>query len=81
MQIRVQKGASAVGEGAHVRAQVKRIEQLSDEKHVHLKINGSTPFDAVTLCHDLSGFEPGCEVDVTFTSSFWFDASGQRLRA
>lgn len=73
-----------LSEGAHIGAFVRRIERLSDEKHVHLTIDcdslkNSTSVEAVTLCHDLKGIEPGASVDLTFRSAFFFGASGQRI--
>lgn len=72
--------AGGLGHGAHARARIKRIERISDEKHVHITLGDAQPLDAVTLCHDLTGLEPGGQVDVTFTSTLFFDETGQRLK-
>jgi multiple sugar transport system ATP-binding protein len=63
-------------DSGHVRAQVRRIEHLGDQKHVHVAL-GDT--ELITLCHDVSGLEPGRAVSVEFTAPLYFDAAGQRI--
>ena len=68
----------------HVTGHIQRIEHISDERHLHLRIAAAgraAPFEMVTLCHDLSGLQTGGEVAVCFTAPLFFDAAGQRLAA
>jgi multiple sugar transport system ATP-binding protein len=69
-------------DSGHVKALVRRIEHLGDQKHVHVALAGGTSdVEMVTLCHDLSGLEPGRAVSVEFTAPLFFDAAGQRIPA
>ena len=68
----------------HVTGHIQRIEHISDERHLHLRIAAAgqaASFEMVTLCHDLSGLQTGGEVAVCFTAPLFFDAAGQRLAA
>jgi len=70
----------------HVKALVRRIEHLGDQKHVHVAIAhaeaGAAPeFEMVALCPDTSGLEPGGAVAVEFIAPLFFDAAGQRIPA
>ena len=60
--------------------QVKRIERLSDQYLVHLKLVGSA-HDLIACAPQGQLFEPGEEVDMALPQSLWFDAEGQRVRA
>lgn len=64
----------------HVKALVRRIEHLGDQKQVHVALGGSAiEVELVTLCHDVAGLEPGRAVSVEFTAPLYFDAAGQRI--
>ena len=63
-------------DSGHVKALVRRIEHLGDQKHVHVAL-GET--ELITLCHDLGGLEPGRAVSVEFTAPLFFDTLGQRI--
>jgi multiple sugar transport system ATP-binding protein len=62
----------------HVKAQVRRIEHLGDQMHVHMALG---EHELITLCHDATGLEPGRSVSVQFTAPLFFDAAGQRITA
>ena len=69
-------------DSGHVKALVRRIEHLGDQKHVHVALGGGTDdIEMVTLCHDLTGLEPGRAVSIEFTAPLYFDAHGQRIAA
>ena len=69
-------------DSGHVNALVRRIEHLGDQKHVHVALGGSAgEVELITLCHDVSGLEPGRAVSVEFTAPLFFDAAGQRITA
>jgi len=59
--------------------QVKRIERLSDQYLVHLKLLGSA-HDLIACAPQGQLFEPGEQVDMALPHSLWFDAEGQRVR-
>jgi multiple sugar transport system ATP-binding protein len=63
-----------------VRAQVKRIEILSDQRLVHLMLADSA-HELVSAAPDDSGLEPGASVAVEPRRVLWFDALGQRIAA
>jgi hypothetical protein len=47
---------------------------------VHVALGGITgDVELITLCHDVSGLEPGRAVSVDFTAPLFFDAAGQRI--
>lgn len=62
----------------HARARVHRIELLSDQHLVHLKLEGSDADLVVAAPMDQS-HEPGTAVGVEMLSPLWFGADGQRL--
>jgi multiple sugar transport system ATP-binding protein len=69
---------------AHITAHIQRIEHISDERHLHLRMTPSgqaAPVELVTLCQDLSALHPGGEVAVCFTAPLFFNAAGQRMAA
>jgi multiple sugar transport system ATP-binding protein len=70
----------APGHGAHARANVNRIELLSDQHLVHLALDGS---DAVlVVAAPLNErHEPGAAVGVELLRPLWFNDSGQRIAA
>ncbi len=69
-------------DSGHVKALVRRIEHLGDQKHVHVALGGNAgEVELITLCHDVSGLEPGRAVSVEFTAPLFFDAAGQRITA
>jgi multiple sugar transport system ATP-binding protein len=70
----------APGKGSHARARVHRIELLSDQHLVHLKLEGSEA-DLVVVAPMGQAHEPGAAVEVEMLRPLWFDAGGQRLAA
>jgi multiple sugar transport system ATP-binding protein len=69
-------------DGGHVKALVRRIEHLGDQKHVHVALSGSAgDVELITLCREVGGLEPGRAVSVEFTAPLFFDAAGQRITA
>jgi len=66
--------------GATHPVQVKRIERLSDQYLVHLKLTGSA-HDLIACAPPGQLFEPGELVDMALPHSLWFDAEGQRVRS
>lgn len=63
----------------HVLGEVKRIEQLSDQHLVHIRLMGNE-HDLIALAQPENFFEPGETVRLEVLQSFWFDADGQRVR-
>ncbi len=64
---------------ASLAAQVTRIEQLSDQHLVHLRLAaGDHPVVAASARGQL--FAPGDAVRLTLLESLWFDAEGRRVR-
>lgn len=75
---------SSAHSNIHTTGHIKRIEQISDERHVHLLLQpagDALPVSMVTLCHDRSGVQVGCDVAIRFVNPLFFDAAGQRLAA
>jgi multiple sugar transport system ATP-binding protein len=69
-------------DSGHVKALVRRVEHLGEQKHVHVALAGSTgeaDVEMITLCKDASGLEPGAAVAVEFTAPLFFDAAGRRV--
>ncbi len=64
----------------HPRAQVKRIERLSDQYLVHLGLTGSA-HDLIASAQPGQLFEPGEGVAIDMLQSLWFDSRGQRVRS
>ena len=61
-----------------VRAQVRRIEILSDQRLVHLALaNGA--HELVSAAPSEGGLMPGAQVSVELRRVLWFDAQGQRV--
>ena len=70
----------AAGGSAHRRAQVTRIERLSDQHLVHVRLNDSEQ-DLITAAPAGASFEPGEAVGVELVCPLWFDADGRRIAA
>jgi len=67
-------------DSGHVKAQVRRIEHLGDQKHVHVALGGSAgDVEVVTVCQEVDGLEPGRAISIEFTAPLFFDAAGQRI--
>ena len=69
-------GARAV----HAKARVHRIELLSDQHLVHLKLDGSD-VDLIVAAPPRQRPEPGSEVDVELLRPLWFNECGHRIPA
>ncbi len=71
------QGAAAAARPA-LRAIVKRIEILSDQRLVHLELP-DTSTELVSAAPATGTVEPGNEVRVELGRPLWFDASGRRV--
>ena len=71
------RAASDVG-GPALRATVRRIEILSDQRLVHLTLadNGA---ELISAAPATAAIEPGVAVRVELSRPLWFDASGRRV--
>jgi multiple sugar transport system ATP-binding protein len=71
--------------GPHAaRAQVRRIERLSDQHLVHLGLTpqgADAPIDIVSAAPSGENYEPGETVQLELAQTLWFDAAGQRVVA
>jgi multiple sugar transport system ATP-binding protein len=63
-----------------LRAQVRRIEILSDQRLVHLALADGA-HELVSAAPAGGGVEPGSEVRLEFARPFWFDDAGRRVGA
>jgi multiple sugar transport system ATP-binding protein len=70
VQISETRGVGLVG-------QVRRIERLGDQNHVHIEYRGRS---LVTLADPHRPFSAGQEVELTLIDPLYFDADGRRLR-
>ena len=61
-------------------AQVTRIERLSDQHLVHVRLENSDQ-ELVTAAPTGASFASGDAVGVELLRPLWFDAAGQRIRA
>jgi len=61
-----------------VRARVRRIQILSDQRLVHLAL-ADTADELVSVAPSNSAVEPGSDVVVEFDRPLWFDATGRRI--
>ena len=61
-----------------LRAQVRRIEILSDQRLVHVSLTEGE-HDLVSAAFSESSLEPGAQVRVELRRVMWFDAHGQRV--
>jgi multiple sugar transport system ATP-binding protein len=66
------------GSAAGLRAQVRRIEILSDQRLVHLALVGGT-HEIVSAAPVDTALEAGVSVAVELRRVLWFDAAGQRI--
>ena len=62
-----------------VPAQVLRLERLSDQHLVHLRLQGS-PQELIAACSPGHNAQAGQQVQVQITQSLWFDAADHRIR-
>ena len=60
-------------------ARILRIEQLSDQYLVHLRLDGSE-HDLIVAAPPGQVAEPGTNVHLKIVQSLWFDGCGQRVR-
>ena len=63
-----------------LRAQVRRIEILSDQRLVHLALSDGA-HELVSAAPAAGGVEPGSEVRLELGRPLWFDQAGVRIRA
>jgi multiple sugar transport system ATP-binding protein len=63
---------------AVLRARVKRIEILSDQRLVHLAL-ADGEHELVSVAPGAAALEPGAQVHVELRRVLWFDAQGQRV--
>ena len=63
-----------------LRATVRRVEILSDQRLVHLTL-ADTAHDIVSAAPVEAALEPGAQVRVELRRVLWFDAYGQRVAA
>jgi hypothetical protein len=63
---------------AGLRAQVRRIEILSDQRLVHLALADGA-HELVSVAPSAGALEPGAQVQVELRRVLWFDAQGQRV--
>jgi multiple sugar transport system ATP-binding protein len=76
--LRVHAGGAAPAHG--LRAQVRRIEILSDQRLVHLALaNGE--HELISAAPAAGGVEPGSEVVLELGRPYWFDDAGRRIVA
>jgi multiple sugar transport system ATP-binding protein len=61
-----------------VRARVRRIQILSDQRLVHLALADSAD-ELISVAPSNGAVEPGSDVVVEFDRPLWFDASGRRV--
>ena len=75
--LRLHRAASG---GAHRRAQVTRIERLSDQHLVHVHLDDSE-HELITAAPGGASYAPGETVGVELLRPLWFDADGRRIAA
>jgi multiple sugar transport system ATP-binding protein len=63
-----------------VSAVVQRLERLSDQHLVHLRLKDRAP-EIIASCGPEYVAQAGQEVQIQFTQCLWFDAADQRVRA
>jgi multiple sugar transport system ATP-binding protein len=69
-----------VADGRHRDGRVSRIERLSDQHLVHVRLDGSEQ-ELITAAPSGADFEPGEAVRVELLRPLWFDADGRRIAA
>lgn len=75
----VQILAQGVDSASHPRARIQRIERLSDQYLVHLRLDGSE-HDLIVAAPPGQVAEPETSVHLKIVQSLWFDSRGQRVR-
>jgi multiple sugar transport system ATP-binding protein len=75
--LQIHSGATAVAVHAH--AKVLRVERLSDQYLVHLRLHDSE-HDLIVSAHPGQLAQPGEDVKIHIEQCLWFDAHGQRVR-
>jgi multiple sugar transport system ATP-binding protein len=61
-----------------LRAEVRRVERLSDQHLVHLALNGGE-HELISAAPSDEHYAPGDQVSVEPARTLWFDASGRRV--
>jgi multiple sugar transport system ATP-binding protein len=79
-EVRLHLLAAGGGPAALLRADVKRIEILSDQRLVHLSLTDGG-HELVSAAPHAGALEPGARVGVELSRPLWFDAQGQRVAA
>jgi len=69
-----------VGANGGLRAEVRRVERLSDQHLVHLSLNGGE-HQLISAAPSDEHFAPGDQVSVEPARTLWFDAAGRRIAA
>jgi multiple sugar transport system ATP-binding protein len=75
--LQVHAADSGLADGAP--AQVLRLERLSDQHLVHLRLQDSAQ-DLIAACRPGHSAQAGQQVRVQITQCLWFDATGHRIR-
>ena len=75
--LRLHRGSAGA---AHREASVKRVERLSDQHLVHVRLAESDQ-ELITAAPAGTSFEPGDAVRVEMLRPLWFDAEGGRIAA
>jgi len=76
--LHLRNGAPATG--PTLRATVRRIELLSDQRLVHLALADSAA-ELISAAPATGEVEPGSQVSVNLDRPLWFDAAGRRVAA
>jgi hypothetical protein len=76
--LHVHAGGSGVAHS--LAARVRRIEILSDQRLVHLALDGGSQ-EVVSAVPGAAGFTADAAVDVELRRVLWFDAQGHRVAA
>jgi hypothetical protein len=72
--------ADGAAPALHLRAEVHRIEILSDQRLMHLTWAEGRHV-AVSAAFSDAGLDPGAAVSVELRRALWFDAEGRRVAA
>jgi len=76
----VQMLTEVANASSHPIARILRIERLSDQYLVHLRLEGSE-HDLIVAAPPGQVAEPGMRVHLRILQSLWFDSRGQRIRS
>jgi multiple sugar transport system ATP-binding protein len=76
--LHLRNGAPATGPS--LRATVRRIELLSDQRLVHLALADSAA-ELISAAPPTGEVEQGSQVNVNMDRPLWFDAAGRRVAA